>query len=99
MNNLRKLIASIILLSLFFISCDKGFQETNIDPNRVQQISPSSLLNEIIYNISVNNDLNYIAVTSRLMQVHIPYPQAFGGVQRYQILSSTGNSIWNSGYK
>lgn len=99
MNNLNRILTPVILLSFLFISCEKNFKEINIDPNRVQEISPSSLLNEIVYNMAVNNDLNYIAVTSRLMQVQVPNNEAYGGVQRYEILSSTGNSIWNAGYK
>ena len=33
------------------------------------------------------------------MQVQLPYPSYYGGVQRYEILSTTGNSQWNAAYK
>ena len=99
MNSLKRTIFPIIILSFLFASCERNFQEINIDPNRVQEISPGSLLNEIVYNMAVNNDLNYIGITARLMQVQVPSNEAYGGVQRYEILGSTGNSIWNAGYK
>lgn len=98
MKNFSKIVLPIIFIALS-VSCDKGFKEVNTDPNRIQEISPGSLLNEIIYNVSDNNVSNYINLTSRLMQVQIIYPEYYGGVQRYEIHSSTGNSIWNSNYK
>ena len=98
MNSYRKIAVSIIFISLAF-SCDKGFKAVNIDPNRIQEISPGSLLNEIIYNTTSNNASEYINITSRLMQVQIVYPEFYGGVQRYEIHSSTGTPIWNANYK
>ncbi len=86
-------------LSLGIVSCDKNFEEINTNPNLIDQISPGTLLNEIIYNMASNNLTNHYNINCQLMQVQLPYLSYYGGVQRYEILPTTGNSQWNAAYK
>lgn len=92
-------ISALAVLLTVFVSCDKGFEELNTNPNLINQISPGTLLNEIVYNMVSNNATNNYNITDQLMQIQLNYPQYYGGVQRYEILESTGNSMWNAGYK
>jgi len=80
-------------------SCDNNFEEINTNPNLIDQISPGTLLNEVIYNMASNNVTNHYNINCQLMQVQLPYPAYYGGVQRYEILPTTGNSQWNAAYK
>jgi len=80
-------------------SCTHDFEEINKNPNLIDQISPGTLLNEIIYNMASNNLTNHYNINAQLMQVQLSYPQYYGGVQRYEILETTGNSQWNAGYR
>lgn len=95
MKKIVYLIASVF----FFMSCTENFEQVNTNPNLIDQISPGTLLNEIIYNMSSNNVRNYYDITAELMQVKLPYPSFYGGIHRYEILENTGNSQWNASYK
>lgn len=97
MKTIKILVACSLLLGAS--SCDNNFEEINTNPNLIDQISPGTLLNEIIYNMASNNLTNHYNVNCQLMQVQLPYPAYYGGVQRYQILPTTGNSQWNAAYK
>ncbi|AWW29661.1 SusD/RagB family nutrient-binding outer membrane lipoprotein [Echinicola strongylocentroti] len=88
-----------VFVMLFFGACTSGFEDTNTNPNLISEISPGALLNEIIYNQTSNNLRNHYFVNCELMQVQLAYPKYYGGVQRYEILESTGTSQWNSSYK
>src|SRR5690606_20347297 len=79
--------------------CTHNFEEINKNPNLIDQISPGTLVNEIIYNMAANNVTNHYNVNCQLMQVQLPYPAYYGGVQRYQILETTGDSQWNAAYR
>jgi len=94
-----KRIIYIAASVFFFLSCTENFEEVNTNPNLIDQISPGTLLNEIIYNMANNNVRNYYDITAELMQVKLPYPSFYGGRHRYEILDNTGNSQWNASYK
>lgn len=96
-----KTIKILLACGLLFgaTSCDTNFEEINTNPNLINQISPGTLLNEIIYNMASNNVTNHYNINCQLMQVQLPYPSYYGGVQRYEILPTTGNSQWNAAYK
>ncbi len=98
---MKRLIRYTLLISLIILAgaCRKDFEEINKNPNLINQISPGTLLNEVIYNVASNNIQNSYNVNSQLMQVQLNYPQYYGGVQRYEILENTGLSQWNSAYK
>lgn len=98
MNNLIRYSLLLCLVTCLG-GCRQGFEEINKNPNLISQISPGTLLNEVIYNVASNNMQNSYNVNSQLMQVQLNYPQYYGGVQRYEILENTGQSQWNNAYK
>lgn len=97
MKKIKILVAACLILS--FSSCTDNFEEINKNPNLIDQISPGTLLNEVIYNMASNNLSNHYSVNAQLMQIQLSYPQYYAGIQRYEILETTGNSQWNAGYK
>lgn len=97
MKKIKIFVAACLFLSLS--SCTDNFEEINTNPNLIDEISPGTLLNEVIYNMAANNLTNHYNVNAQLMQVQLTYPQYYAGIQRYEILETTGNSQWNAGYK
>ena len=97
MKTLKILLACGLLFGA--TGCDIDFEEINTNPNLINQISPGTLLNEIIYNMASNNVTNHYNINCQLMQIQLPYPSYYGGVQRYEVLPTTGNSQWNAAYK
>ncbi|MFN3800165.1 SusD/RagB family nutrient-binding outer membrane lipoprotein, partial [Belliella pelovolcani] len=87
------------LLILVINSCTGDFEEINTDPNRIDRISPGTLLNPIIYGVSSFGTTRADAWTFQLMQVALPFPSAAGGVHRYDISEAAGNSTWNTYYR
>lgn len=80
-------------------SCTKDFEEVNTDPNRINEISPGTLLNPIIYEVSAFNMQKSDDFTFNLMQVMLPFPSTSGGVHRYDISENAGNSTWTTYYR
>lgn len=99
MTTLKKISACLILLSCINFSCTKNFEEINTDPNRIDRISPGTLLNPIIYELAGFNTERSDAITFQLMQVNLTFPSAQGGVHRYDLTESAGNSTWNTYYR
>lgn len=98
MTYIIKLAAVTLFAGIFSTSCTKNFEEINTDPNRIDAISPGTLLNPIIFNVAANNMLRADDITFNLMQVALPYPSASGGLHRYDIAENAGNGTWNSYY-
>jgi hypothetical protein len=88
-------------ISLLFLStaCTGDFEQINEDPNRIEVISPGTLLNPILYGMANHNALRSTEVTFNLMQVSLPFPSVSGGLHRYDLSPNTGNSSWNTSYK
>jgi hypothetical protein len=99
MNTSNKILVSLIACSSLLWSCTKSFEETNTDPNRIDQISPGTLLNPIIYEMSSANMRRADDITFNLMQVMLPYPSVSGGVHRYDLSDNIGNGHWNTSYR
>lgn len=95
---LTALLPSFIL-ALFLLSCEKGFEEINTDPNRISTISPGTLLNPIIYELASFNMQKSDDVTFDLMQVALNFPSPSGGIHRYEFTENTGTSTWNTYYR
>lgn len=91
----------LFLITCCFISfsCTKNFEDINTDPNRIDKISPGTLLNPIIYEVASFNTLRADDWTFGIMQVMIPFPSAAGGVHRYDVSEAAGNSTWNTYYR
>lgn len=96
-KNLAALL--IIVCSNILTACTKNFEEINTDPNRIDAISPGTLLNPIIYNMAGFNMARADDITFNLMQVALPYPSASGGLHRYDMQENIGNSTWNTSYQ
>ncbi len=96
-----KKLLSIFSLSLFLItlSCTGEFEEINTDPNRIDRISPGTLLNPILYGVSAFNTARADAWTFQIMQVALPFPSSSGGAHRYDVSEAAGNSTWNTYYR
>lgn len=97
MKKIKIFVAACLILG--FSGCTDNFEEINKNPNLIDQISPGTLLNEVIYNMASNNLSNHYNVNAQLMQVQLSYPEFYAGIQRYEVLETTGNSQWNAGYK
>jgi len=95
----RIMLLTITFALLLSTACKKDFQAINTNPNLIDQISPGTLLNEVIYNMAATNMRNSYNITCQLMQVQLNYPEYYGGIQRYEILENTGESYWNGAYK
>lgn len=94
-----KTALAISCLTIGLAGCTANFEDINTNRNLINEISPGTLLNEIVYNIASNNLTNHYNINCQLMQIQLNYPQFYGGVQRYEILPTTGDSQWNAGYK
>ncbi|HSF52459.1 MAG TPA: SusD/RagB family nutrient-binding outer membrane lipoprotein, partial [Algoriphagus sp.] len=91
-------ITALLAFSVAF-SCTEDFEEINTDPNRIDQISPGTLLNPILYGLSSFNTDRADGFTFQIMQVALPFPSANGGLHRYDVTENTGNSTWNTYYR
>lgn len=88
-----------ILLTILLASCTKNFEEINTDPNRVNRISPGTLLNPILYEVGSFNMRKADDFTFNLMQDALPFPSTSGGIHRYDVSENSGNSTWTTYYR
>lgn len=98
-SNNRFSIFTAFLFIFFSYSCTEDFEELNTDPNRIDKITPGTLLNPIIYGLASFNTDKSDNFTFNIMQVALPFPSASGGVHRYDISDGAGNSTWNTYYR
>jgi len=99
MKHILKTAAFVFGIIIIISSCTKKFEEINTDPNRINAISPGTLLNPIIYNVAGFNMLRSDDITFNLMQVALPFPSATGGLHRYDMSENAGNGTWNTYYQ
>lgn len=99
MKQITKLTAVAFLAISLLSACTKNFEEINTDPNRIDAISPGTLINPIIYNVAGYNMQRADDITFNLMQVALPFPSASGGLHRYDIAENAGNGTWNTYYQ
>lgn len=99
MKQIIKLSAVVLLATSLLSACTKNFEEINTDPNRIDAISPGTLINPIIYNVAGYNMQRADDITFNLMQVALPFPSASGGLHRYDIAENAGNGTWNTYYQ
>jgi hypothetical protein len=98
MKTLKYLICALLCFQTI-VSCTNDFAEVNEDPNRINEISPGTLINPIIYGLANHNAGRSASVTFDLMQVSVPFPSVSGGLHRYDVSQSAGNSSWTNYYK
>ena len=82
-------------------SCTAEFEEINTDPNRLESISPASLLNPVLYGLTNHNSYSaWHNRTAHLMQGIVPYPTNDAlGYHRYWITDAIGQTMWNNHYR
>lgn len=96
---MKKLSLCLLLALGSVTACTDKFEELNVDPNRIERISPGTLLNPIVYELSSFNTLRADGFTFDIMQVALPFPSVSGGVHRYVVSESAGNSTWTTYYR
>lgn len=97
-----KILNSWIIAGLCVVvlgGCTNQFGVLNTDPNRLEQINPGTLLSPILYEVACFNYNRADDFTFDLMQVTLPFPSAVGGVHRYVISETAGNSTWTTYYR
>ena len=99
MTKMKRLLILFLAGSGSLISCTDKFAQLNIDPNRIEKISPGTLLNPIIYSLASFNTQRSADFTFSIMQVSLPFPSASGGIHRYYIGETEGNSTWDNYYR
>ena len=73
MKALHKILALATGISFLFSACTKNFEEVNTDPNRIEAISPGTLLNPILYEVSSFNMRQADGITS-VSYTHLTLP-------------------------
>ncbi|WP_134090102.1 SusD/RagB family nutrient-binding outer membrane lipoprotein [Olivibacter sp. XZL3] len=91
-----KPFATVFLLG--FSACTKDFEEINVDPNKLEVVSPGSMLTPVIYNMSTYFTSQSYNFDWQLMQVCIPHPSVSNGIHRYDLNENSGNGTWNTCY-
>ena len=99
MNIMKTIAVGVITFNCFMMACTKKFEEINTDPNRIDQISPGTLLNPIIYDAAGFGMDRSAGINFELMQVDLPFPSTSGGIHRYDLSDNIGNSTWNTYYR
>ncbi|ALJ00062.1 SusD/RagB family nutrient-binding outer membrane lipoprotein [Rufibacter tibetensis] len=99
MTSIKKTFVLLLALGAFTTACTDDFEEVNTDPNRIELISPGTLLNPIIYEMSSFNANRADDFTFHLMQVSLPFPSPSGGIHRYDVTENAGSSTWNTYYR
>ncbi|MEC4113749.1 SusD/RagB family nutrient-binding outer membrane lipoprotein [Myroides pelagicus] len=97
MNYKKILVAVVGVLSI--ASCTANFEETNTDPNRLQKIYPSTLLNPIIYEAASHGLYRSWSHNNQFMQANVAFPSSVDGIQRYDFSDDIGSSSWNAYYR
>ncbi|MGY3091282.1 hypothetical protein ACVWYF_004348 [Hymenobacter sp. UYAg731] len=95
----KRLFLLLLVGSSSLVACTDKFEELNTDPNRIEKISPGTLLNPIIYSLASFNTLRSADFTFSIMQVSLPFPSVAGGVHRYDVTENEGNSTWDTYYR
>ncbi|EWH12419.1 MULTISPECIES: SusD/RagB family nutrient-binding outer membrane lipoprotein [Cellulophaga] len=91
------LFSSLILVQL--ISCTSDFEETNTDPNKLENITAGSAINPIIYSLAVRNANEARNNNFGLMQVFYRIDDLSGQPFLYDLRTDIGASLWRDYYK
>lgn len=98
---LLSLLSLSLLTAVAFqvTSCTNDFEDTNTDPNRLQEISPGTLLNPLIYEVATSNMYRSWSYNNELMQDILTFPQTSYGIQHYNLSDNIGSASWNTYYR
>lgn len=100
MRKIKYSILAIIAATTLY-NCTAEFEEINTDPNRLETISPASLLNPILYGLTNHNSYSaWHHRTAHFMQGIVPYPSNDAlGYHRYWVTDAIGQTMWNNHYR
>lgn len=100
---MKKIKYSILTLiaATTISSCTTDFEEINTDPNRLETISPASLLNPILYGLTNHNSYSaWHNRTAHFMQGIVPFPSNDAlGYHRYWVTDAIGQTMWDNHYR
>ena len=97
MKYLSKLIAVFAIITVVLSSCT-NFDEMNTDTTRLTKSNPGTLLNPILYGMTVYNWNRYNDYTFPLMQGTVS-TSSISGVGWYNIQDAAGDGTWTNYYK
>lgn len=100
MKKIKYSILTLITATTIY-SCTADFEEINTDPNRLETISPASLLNPILYGLTNQNSYSaWHNRTAHLMQGIVPFPSNDAlGYHRYWVTDAIGQTMWDNHYR
>lgn len=103
MKHIHKIFCGMLIAGASMLaSCTKDFEELNTDPNKIDKVTPGSLLTPAIYGMSTYFTTRSYDFTWEIMQVGLSYGSyqgSTGRVHRYEVTESAGNGTWNTCYK
>lgn len=80
------------------VSCTKNFDELNTDPNKIEQVTPGSLITPTVYGMSTYFTVRSNDFTWEIMQTGLANPSAANGIHRYYFTEQSGDGTWNTSY-
>lgn len=91
----------IFLAGLAFTaaSCDRSFDEINVDDSKIYEPEVSSFLAPLQYNLASVGYMRANDFTFDIMQVSLDFPNEGNTLSRYNITENTGAGYWNNSYK
>lgn len=98
MKSLQKIILSIVASSMMFASCT-GFDDMNVDPTRMDEVSPGAMITPIVYETAVYNWKRYNNYTFELMQCAVTTNGSTNGVGWWFVNDDAGDGTWTTCYK
>lgn len=100
MKKIKYSILTLIAATTIY-SCTADFEEINTDPNRLETISPASLLNPILYGLTNHNSYSaWHNRTAHFMQGIVPFPSNDAlGYHRYWVTDAIGQTMWDNHYR
>lgn len=100
---MKKIIFNLaaFLTTITLFNCTAEFEEINTDPNRLETISPASLLNPILYGLTNHNSYSaWHNRTAHFMQGIVPFPSNDAlGYHRYWVTDAIGQTMWDNHYR
>ena len=98
MKKINRSFYTLVLVTLFFTSCDKGFDEMNVSPIALTSVDPSFQLNNaIVASAPVYNNLSY--ETTIVKQMITPFSGQGAAANFNQDNRSVSNVNWTRFYR
>ncbi|SKB84985.1 Starch-binding associating with outer membrane [Parapedobacter luteus] len=95
----RNTITGSLITVLLATSCTRDFDEVNTDPNKIEKVTPGSMLTPTIYGMSTYFTVRSYDFTWQLMQVGLPHPSSGNAAHWYYLQENSGNGTWNTCYR